>query len=551
MRTGPIRSEITRSLPPAFFIAPLLFYWVYSLWINPSKNYYINDAEFPYFVNSLAVFKGGTYRYVDHPGTPVEIIGSIILGLTFPFLTNTPNGFVFHHLQDPGLFFSLTNYFLILAHLACMMIFLFTARSSSSSKNTTLSVALAAMYFAIHTDSLNASMIWNHNTFSFPFGTLLSLYLFKTLHKQAHTKTGIPVMSLVGLGIGAGILASFTIYLLAWLAGILTAIGLYYLLIRKPFLQMLAAMAVIGFSGVLGFFLATLPVLSILPVFFRWVSRIFTHKSNYLAVPEDEATQTRIYGNSIKLFDTQPALFLATMIVIVLGITALIIRDGKISGNAGIWSIIGGLTVQTGLLLFILLDRPSRDAYFLSLAATLPVLLLAILRIYERRRKVFKFLALGLSGLILSGVMITTAEAISTHREEVSSLAETEMIVFKSINDYSRIANREPGQIVVLWTHDSYSACWGLRLGNLKAGKIFTRELEIICPNQYQLNNDLRAVLPDHSYQLNELNWDIIFTCEKWVKKLYEYNPFLVVQLQTGVEWACGNMAVVYKDQIP
>jgi hypothetical protein len=47
------------------------------------------------------------------------------------------------------------------------------------------------------------------------------------------------------------------------------------------------------------------------------------------------------------------------------------------------------------------------------------------------------------------------------------------------------------------------------------------------------------------------MEWDIIFTCDKWVKKLTEINPSLIVQNQTGVRWACGNMAIVYNDHTP
>jgi hypothetical protein len=543
--------RITQITPSILFIAPLFFFWIYSIWINPSNNYYVNDAEFPYFVNSLAVFKGGTYRYVDHPGTPVEVLGSGILALTYPFLSSAPNGFVFYHLQNPGVFFNLTHYFLLLIHLLCIYIFFLFARRFINTQGATLATSLAVMYFAIHPGTLGASMIWNHNSFSFPFGTLLLLFLFKTLQKEIGPHTGIPIIALIGLGLGAGILASFTIYLLAWLGGILITIFLYYLLKRLPFLQTATALAITGASGVIGFFLATLPVLGKLSFFFNWVFRIFTHESRYLAVPEHEPTFIRIYNNYIKLGNTLPALFIATTITLILVVIVVYVFWRKTSEKAGTWALIGGLTTQTVLLLFILLDRPSRDAYFLSLAAILPVLMLAILSITQHKPKIHQFLAAGTGILVLIGIISTTYNGISTHRKEISSLASAEAKISETINNHASKVNRDPDEIVILWTHDTYSTCWGLRLGNIKAGKVFDAELDILCKNQFQLNNNFRAVMSDQSHRLKEVNWDIIFTCEKWANDLVEYNPTISIEYQPGIEMTCGNMIIAFKNKTP
>ncbi len=532
------------------FTAPLLFYWVYCMWVNPSQNYYTNDAQFPYFINSLAIFKGGEYKYVDHPGTPVQIIGTALIGLTYPFLSNAPDGFIFYHLKNPDLFFSLAFYFLILTHLACVFTF-FSFAQISNRQNTILAAALAVMYFGIHTGSLGASTIWNHNSFSFPFGTLLSLFLFKILQKDTPSQKGVPITSLIALGIGAGILASFTIYMLVWLVGVLSTIGLYYLLKRFSVLKTLVALAITGTSALVGFFLATLPVLNKLGTFFNWVLRILTHKSGYLAVPEQESTFTRLQNNWTNLGNTLPALYAAIIIVLILGVIALFMWGSKAFEKPSSWAMIGGTGLQTAFLLFILLDRPSREAYFLSLAAILPILLLAIMTVYEYNPKLHKILTVGIGILIFAGVVSTTNQSMLTHQKEVSSFAKAQERILNTVNNYAEEENLSSGQVVILWMHGSYSPCWGLRIGNLKAGKVFSSELDIICQNQYQLNNSFRADLPDHSYRLNETDWDIIFTCEKWVRKLSKNYPSAIIESQADINWECGNMVIVYREKTP
>ena len=49
---------------------------------------------------------------MDQPGTPIAIIGSVLLALTAPFISDA---FVSHHLRNPELFFTLARVFLVVA----------------------------------------------------------------------------------------------------------------------------------------------------------------------------------------------------------------------------------------------------------------------------------------------------------------------------------------------------------------------------------------------------------------------------------------------------
>jgi hypothetical protein len=81
---------------------PLVGYWVYRSLIRIGPFYLAYDPEIQYMINSLLPFKGYAYTYIDHPGTPVEVIGSALLLGTYPFFKNN---FILSHLQNPEIFF--------------------------------------------------------------------------------------------------------------------------------------------------------------------------------------------------------------------------------------------------------------------------------------------------------------------------------------------------------------------------------------------------------------------------------------------------------------
>ena len=78
-------------------IAPIIAWWVEYTLVTPVPFYYRYGEIVTYFIDSLAVFNGSTYSYIDHPGTPVSVIGSVLLALTYPFTTGSD--FTLYHLS--------------------------------------------------------------------------------------------------------------------------------------------------------------------------------------------------------------------------------------------------------------------------------------------------------------------------------------------------------------------------------------------------------------------------------------------------------------------
>ena len=78
--------------------SPLIIYWLY--WTFNTSYWFNADPAAVYFLDSLSIFAGKSYTYVDHPGTPLQLIGSFLLALTYPFLDSS-EAFISFHLARP------------------------------------------------------------------------------------------------------------------------------------------------------------------------------------------------------------------------------------------------------------------------------------------------------------------------------------------------------------------------------------------------------------------------------------------------------------------
>ena len=128
----------------------LLGYWLYTQFIQPLPFYFRYDPELPYFMSSLSVFKGHPYVFVDHPGTPVEVLGTLILALTYPFTGGNSEQFVIYHLQNPMLFLVMGRSLLTFAGILSVVLVARYAIRVGDWKDAVLSLAIAVSYFAIH-----------------------------------------------------------------------------------------------------------------------------------------------------------------------------------------------------------------------------------------------------------------------------------------------------------------------------------------------------------------------------------------------------------------
>ena len=540
-----LKGRFPQLLVLAAFALPIILFWIYCVFINPFRNYFTRDTEFQYFLNSLAVFKGQPYVYVDHPGTPVEVIGSLILGGRYLVLQLSPEAFIDFHLRNPGTFLGIAHYFMILTHLMTMCIFFCIARRSGHLNDAILAAALASMYFALHDYSLRGSVLWNHNAFGFPFGTLLSLVLFHVIARDP-ADGEISGWTLFGLGIGAGVLAAVTIYFISWVIGILVTVCLYYRMQNLRWTRTLRAAFLLGISSLAGFCIGVAPVLNRMPGFWAWAIGILSHKGNYLAVPDGEPFLERVARNLLDLYQLLPVLSIVIILLTALLMLALWLLKDKLRQGPGPWALAVGATVQVLVLALTFLDRPLRPYYFLSVAATVPVLALALVRIYEASPSISRALNSCISLLVFLGLLLNSSQNIETKKREMGDLVKTETLIPELVREQAARLDRSPEDITILWMNGSYSTCWALWSANRRAGNVFDAEIARICPNQFEFGQ--RVLLPGEKVPLELARWDMLFTCKRYLDDVLAKEPAVRVRHYPSVLWNCGEMAVVYNE---
>jgi len=60
--------------------------------------------DYPYLFNSLSLaYYYGDIGHTDHPGTPVQFLGAVIIKLTYWF-QNSPENLIIHILKNPELY---------------------------------------------------------------------------------------------------------------------------------------------------------------------------------------------------------------------------------------------------------------------------------------------------------------------------------------------------------------------------------------------------------------------------------------------------------------
>lgn len=504
-------------------IAPLLLgglvlisYWALSIYLIAGVPQQAHDPEYAYFLSALAPFKGAGYTYIDHPGTPLELIGTVILGFSYPFVANSPDGFIRYQLEHPALFLGFVHVFLLATSVSCVVVFYYTARSTAGLRDSLASIALALMFYILHGSSLVTLLYWSHNSFNFPFGTLFLLFLFRAVQHDRE----IPLKTILGLGLFAGLLTAVVIYFATWvIAADITIAGLY-MAQRLPWKKTLAALAIFQLAGLAGFILATLPILGRLALFRDWMIQLIVHQGRYGTGPEGITTPSLLRSNFATLFQDMPVLILSVAAILALSIWAMLAWRKRIATAPGLWALALGLTIQIVIAFAIILKHPgNNDYYLLALAAIAPVLMLVVRKLFEHQKSLRTYLDGMLIAAVLIGLAINFMNSLEIQSERVSNLLAMQNLVSEEVKDRSILTGRKPQEVVIVWGYGVYDNCNSLVRMNNNYIKAFNDELAAMCPNQYVINDSLifngQATSSDgKALDINSLAWDLLFTPE-------------------------------------
>lgn len=486
-------------------LAPIFACWIF--W-NIYKTYWTNtDPSAWYFIDSLSVFAGGSYKFVDHPGTPVQIIGTLLLGLTFPFLGSQQN-FINYHIARPEIFYYMTNLFLVIFNGLTAVLLYKISKAQIKVQPTLTGIAIALSYFAIHPWSMKMLTYWQHNALYFPLGTLWWVLLYKKMADGKFSNKDALIY-----GIAAGIFANIQVFFIPFVFSSII-ISFLYTWQRAQSLKkgmISAGYALAGsFAGVIAMLV---PIYREFPRFWTWLIKV-TFSEN-------------LYGDGKVSFFTFDA-FLESMqrwrmdneIIILFGVLmvagcciGLFYRqkyDVKLPDHLP--PLLITLSLHIFVLLILLTKAYARPRFTLSLAAILPIAFLAILQLLEliplkiKKTKQLVYL------LLIAGAFLTARfemlRQYEKHALEVDLAANRSVVVKLFAQKY----DMKPDEIVIVYAYGTPLKCASLLLANDWLGS-FDREISALCPNQHSFYTDGILVELNSTRPLTNIaniEWDVV-----------------------------------------
>jgi hypothetical protein len=485
-------------------VLPILAYWIY--WtLNPSYWYNGDPAAF-YMVDSLSVFDGGTYTYVDHPGTPMQVVGTVFLALTYPFF-DSYEAFINFYITRPEAFFLMAHVFLLAANLATILIFYRIARKTLGENSFIEAIALSVMFFALNPYSFPSLTFWSHNSLNFPFGTLLLLWLFHELQGESDIKRH----KLVIMGLAAGILAIAQIYFFVWLATFIITAFVFTYRIHQSLKQAFRQSLYVLLGGILGIIAMLLPIYRDLPRFIKWTMQVALHSGAY-GTGERGVFPISLIPAAFTIWWNHAR---PMVIVLLLGLMALLVfayLRNRLSARVqpGVYAMIIGSSFHLFFLFILLIKAALKLRYTLSLAATLPILILLVLKLSEGiewKRAVFTriFSVLVCVGVVTSLVQEINLAERRSYVEEDARLAKS-----RAVTLLAREMGVAEKDLVVVHAFAVPLQCSGMLEASNWTGA-FKEEVAAMCVNQHAIFD---SVVELNTYEpvpgIEDIDWDLV-----------------------------------------
>jgi len=502
-------------------ILAVIGYYAVTEWAVPLPFYDLRfDPEMPYFANSLAFFKGVPYSYIDHPGTPVEFLGSVLLAMTKFHTRAREIPFFDFHIAQPRVFLALAHGLLALASFVTVFLMTNWSVRVQGRRHVVGGLAAAVSFFAVYPSlAFHTLKYWSHNSFAFPFGTTLLLLLVVRLRRS----DPVPMGTAFAGGVLAGLLASVQLYFAVWVVGVAVAFMLNSWFRGEGWGVGMQRGLVSGAGAAIGFLIGFEPVLHRYRDFGLWVLRLIEHQGRYGGGSEGITSLDQMLRNVGRLWDSSGTLFIGAAFIVALTIVAMRARRWQVREDPGWWSACLALLLQLVLLWGLIIKHPG-EPYLLGIAGILSVLLaLALTGLLSSKGRI---VAVGRTAvaIFLLGFAGGMWMALESHFHLVSQVRTSEEVISREIDAYGRRTGLEREEMTILWAYGIPSRCYALRFGNSYAGRALQEEIDSVCPNEWEYviwTDDVRIGSNLQALQDNN-DWDLLFVPEAFVPPAYD-----------------------------
>ncbi len=467
-----------------FILSLMIGFWLYTQLINPLPIYSYYDPEYSYMLNSLTPFKDlELYRRMDHPGTFMQILGSIIAVILSP-LTMLKGGYPYqYHINHPDTFLLLARLIVILMNSSVLYLLYKQLKNPRKWSDALAGVCILIAYFAAHKMSFKFLTIWSPNSFNFSIGTAILLVLYKITTQNEK----IDHRTLWMFSVATGLAATFHIYMISLIVGSISTIFFLSFFENRAWVPALKSAGKFILGSVIGYISGTLIILPYYGDFLQWIINIITHQETYGTGVEGFPSLASIFQNIQVLWRSNLSLFLIWGFSVFIFTILWVFRKNSFTSKYRIWAFVIGINIQIISLIIIIGKHPG-DRYLLSIASICPLLFLSIYDLineYQLTSKVLFGLTLG---LLLVSLSINVKNNIDNHADTNRYLDSYQSEIDDFISSYSQENQVDPGQVTIYWTYNTFSPCYSLWLGNDFSKKRFTDEIGELCPNDLQFD---------------------------------------------------------------
>jgi hypothetical protein len=445
-------------------------YWVYVSLIAPSPWFMRQDPEITYMMSSLTPFKGRSYTFVYHPGTPLEIVGSLLLALTYPFAQG--QSFVMFHLQNPALFLALARGFMAIIHIVCIALLLRHAIPIKTHLDVFVAGAVTLSFYAMDMWAVTSTAYWTHNAFNFPFGTLILLGLLRMARRGQLTRP----RNFWLIGFVAGVLTSIQLYFAAWVIGVAITVFAFQRLSGLRWRASVLAVLHVGMASLVGFLVATLPIIPYYGRFIDWLMMLIFNQGIY-GTGAPGITSVESLSNNLRLVMERPLFVLVTGLLLGgLAVTAVytLLKRRSLRANAGLWAVACGLSVQL-VVVWLLILKHTAIIYLLSVAAIVPILLAVLLTLTDHPTLLARALRVVVIVFVTMSTALNIFLALTFYNVQAQKAASDFAEFGNPIGTLTQIENAARSE------NPKLSPCVGWLIGNYYSDHAFAEEVNVLC----------------------------------------------------------------------
>jgi hypothetical protein len=372
-----------------------------------------------------------------------------------------------------------------------------------------LALSLALLFYGLHPYSFKTLTVWSHASFNFPLGTGYLILLFTIAHDA---QGQISNRLAVGLGLALGLMVAVMINFVPWLVTTLLFIFLSNYMKRIPWGKSLITGSLVVLSCAAGFLVSILPSIHRMPYFLGFIYNLFTHQSLYGTGPEGIASISLLWGNLLAMVTVAPLLFVGMLVSPLISLVIFLRRNSRKSEKHSLWALNLSLLLQCGMITLAVLKHPGQH-YLLSLAATLPVLSLVILKLSEFDWRLSRQIG---NALIIFSILSVSASALLSIKNRHAELQEARAVeaeINRLILEQEIRLKKKPGELLILRTNETYSHCSALLHGDFFTGGVFATEINALCPSQaYFINRFDWVLYRGAKVAFDDLPWDLLVT---------------------------------------